>query len=97
MSNLEHLIENTFVFLDENPKASYDAVFTHVKQDENIKSTYIDARDICNICFYVRFILLRSLYSQIHKDIKERVGYARSIKVTDLEEILARHLSGGLI
>lgn len=97
MSNLEHLIENTFIFLDQNPKASYDTVFTHVKQDENSKATYIDARDICNICFYVRFIMLRSLYSQINDDVKKRVGYARSIKLTDLDEILARHLSGGII
>ena len=97
MSNIEHLIENTLVYLEKNPKASYVDVVDHIKKDINYGENYIDARDICYICLYVRFVYIRSLWSDINADIKNVTGYAKSIKLADLNAILSRHLSGGTI
>ena len=95
MNNIEHLIENTLVYLAKNPKATYLDIVDHVKKDINYGDSYIDARDICYICFYVRFIYIRSLLSEIKSDIKETMGHAKSIKTAELDKILERHLSGG--
>ena len=95
MSNLEHLIENTLVYLEQNPQAPYGDVVTHIKQDINYEANYISYTDVCSICFYIRFVYLRSLLSDISSDISNTTGYAKSIKLSDLDKILTKHLLGG--
>ncbi len=94
MSNLEHLIENTLIYLEQNPQAPYNDVISNVKNDVNYEENYIDASDVCLICFYVRFVYLRSLLSDISSDISNAVGYAKNIKRSDLNKILAKRLLG---
>lgn len=97
MSNLEHLIENTLNFLAQNPKATYLEIISSIQHDTKYAGSYIDAEEICHICFYVRFMYLRSLLLQINADIKEATGYARNIKLNDLKPILEKHLAGGVV
>ena len=97
MSNLEHLIENTLNFLAQNPKATYIEIISNIQHDTKYVGSYIDAEEICHICFYVRFMYLRSLLFQINSDIKDVTGYARSIKLVDLNKILTKHLAGGTV
>ena len=97
MSNLEHLIENTLNFLTQNPKATYIEIISNIQHDTKYVGSYIDAEEICHICFYVRFMYLRSLLFQINADIKEATGYAKNIKLTDLKPILEKHLAGGVV
>ena len=94
MSNLEHLIENTLNYMDNNPNATYKEIISAIKDDINYLANYIDARDICYICLYVRYIYVPSKLSSINADIKSIMGYAQSIKLSDLNPILQKNLSG---
>lgn len=97
MNGLEHIIENTMIYLTQNSQATYLEIISHIRHDPEFAESYIDAEDICHICLYIRFLYLKSLLSQINSDIKEVTGYARSIKLVDLNKILTKHLAGGTV
>ena len=92
MSNLGHLIENTLIFMEQNPQATYDDIIAFIKKDVNYLNNYIDARDICEICLYVRYSYMRSILSEINSEIRNMTGYARTVKLSDLKKILSKYM-----